>query len=107
MFTIGFRDALGPEAEANKLQLTDRDPYSFAAFSDNRVHIVCEGDTLFTLASRYFASFPNPGELWWIIADFQPDPIIDPTLKLPLGAELFIPSERTVSEQIFSESRRQ
>jgi hypothetical protein len=41
-----------------------------------------------------------------VIADFQADPIHDPTLSLALGRELAIPSVRTVVEEVFSESRR-
>jgi hypothetical protein len=44
--------------------------------------------------------------LWWVIADFQSDPIHDPTRKLKRGRVLIIPSERTLTEEIFSERRR-
>jgi hypothetical protein len=42
-----------------------------------------------------------------VIADFQPDPIHDPTLELEPGRVLVIASLRTVLEEIFSESRRE
>jgi hypothetical protein len=41
------------------------------------------------------------------IADFQPDPVHDPTLSLDLGRVLFIPSVRVVTEEVFAEARRQ
>ena len=93
--------------DAGRLALTEREQYRFRALPDTRQHVVQQGDTLFTLAGRYFAPIPRPAGLWWLIADFQPDPIIDPTLALELGRILFIPSVRVVTEEIFAESRRQ
>jgi hypothetical protein len=93
--------------EEGRLFLTEREPYRFRAFPDTRQHVVGEGDTLFSLAGRYFAPLPRPAGLWWIIADFQPDPIHDPTLALDLGRMMFVPSVRVVTEEIFSESRRE
>ncbi len=90
-----------------RLLLTDREPFRFRALPDNRQHIVREGDTLFSLAGRYFAPLPRPAGLWWVIADFQPDPIHDPTLALDIGRALLVPSVRTVGEELFSEKRRQ
>ena len=66
-----------------------------------------QGETLFSLAGRYFAALPRPAGLWWVIADFQPDPIHDPTLSLEVGQVLLVPSVRTVVEEVFSEKRRQ
>jgi hypothetical protein len=48
----------------------------------------------------------RPSGLWWIIADFQPDPIHDPTVRLTPGRTLYIPSLRTVQEEVFSDKRR-
>lgn len=93
--------------EAGRLFLTEREPFRYRALPDNRQHVVKEGETLFTLAGRYFASLPRPAGLWWVIADFQPDPIHDPTLALELGRLLVVPSLRTVVEEVFSEKRRQ
>ncbi len=100
IFCLGFHDGDGP------LQLSEREPYYFRELADNREHTVGEGDTLFSLAARYLAPIPRAAGLYWVIADFQPDPIGDPTLHLPLGSRIVIPSVRTVLESIFSESRR-
>jgi hypothetical protein len=89
-----------------RLLLTDREPFRFRALPDNRQHVVKEGDTLFSLAGRYFAALPRPAGLWWIVADFQPDPLHDPTISLEVGRVLVIPSLRTVTEEVFSEKRR-
>ncbi len=87
--------------------LTDRVPYRFRNFSDNRRHIIAAGDSLFTLAGRYYDGFTDrPSGLWWVIADFQPDPILDPTIVLDEGRVVFIPSERTVREEILNPKRK-
>lgn len=102
-FTEAFTDADGDRV------LTDPDPFRFKDFPDNRIHVVTEGDTLWSLAGRYFGGsrgFEVPEDLWWVIADFQPDPIHDPTLKLTPGRAMVIPSVRTVLEEVFSETRR-
>jgi hypothetical protein len=93
--------------DEERLVLTDREPFRFRPLPDNRQHVVKEGETLFSLAGRYFAALPRPAGLWWVIADFQPDPIHDPTLSLELGHVLLVPSVRTVVEEVFSEKRRQ
>lgn len=101
-----FTFSSGVLDDDERLFLTERDPFRFRALADNRQHVVKEGDTLFSLAGRYFASLPRPSGLWWIIADFQPDPIHDPTLALDIGRVVLVPSVRTVIEEVFSERRR-
>lgn len=88
------------------LALTDPEPFPYAPFSDNRQHVVVDGDTLWNLAARYFTPLPKANDLWWIIADFQPDPIVDPTLVLEAGRVIIIPSIQTVQEHVFDEQRR-
>lgn len=100
-FTAGIKDA------EERLYLTDREPYRFKDLKDNRFHLVRVGDTLHTLADRFFAGVvSNPALLFWVLCDFQPEPIIDPTLTLTPGRTLAIPSIRTLTEEIFSEARR-
>lgn len=99
-FTLGVRD------DAGRLFLTERAPYGFHEQPDNRVHVVVQGDTLWRLAGAFFAPLPRACGFWWAIADFQPDPIIDPTLELELGRKLFIPSLRVLTDVILGEQRR-
>lgn len=99
-FCQGLTDAEG------RLLLSDRVPFRFVERVDNRFHTVTEGDTLYNLASQYFSGFDRPAGLYWVIADYQPDPIIDPTVTLTPGCVLVIPSSRLVREEIFNEARR-
>ena len=100
MFCRGVND------ESGRWLLTEREPFRYRDLPDNRVHVIQEGDTLYNLAGRYFRPLPRACGFWWIIADFQPDPILDPTLKLEVGQTLWIPSVRTVTDEVFSEDRR-
>lgn len=88
--------------------LTEREPYRYVAFSDNRSHTVAQSDTLFALAGKYFAPLPRACGFWWAIADFQPpgQEIVDPTLALTVGSVLAIPSVRVLTDVILGESRR-
>lgn len=101
-FCKGIREAYAPDT----LLLTDRQPFGYQDFPDNREHVIADGDTLHNVAARYFAPIPRAAGLWWLVADFQPEPIHDPTIKLASGSTLVIPSARVVLEVIFSASRR-
>ncbi len=90
----------------NRRFLVDREPFLYRERPDNIVHVVNAGDTLWSLAGKYYRGIPRPNGLWWVIADFQPQPIRDPTLKIPEGTVLVIPSVRVLREEIFSEKRR-
>lgn len=95
------------QLDANgKLYLSDRTPFRYQDFTDNISHTVAEGETLWHLAARYFADLPRPAGLWWVIADFQPDPVFDPTIALAAGSVLVIPSMQTVLTRVFAEDRR-
>jgi len=97
---------LGVRGDSGRLQLTEREPYRYQSHADNRVHVAAEGDTLFTLAGRYFAPLPRACGFWWAIADYQIDPIIDPTITLTPGRRIHIPSLRVLTDVILGEERR-
>lgn len=101
ILTTGLTD------EDNKVFLADRVPFRFVELADNRKHTVKEGDSIFNIAGRYFAPLSRPAGFFWVVADFQPDPIIDPTLKLQNQRTLFVPSIRTMVELILNEDRRE
>ena len=93
--------------EEGRLYLTEREPYRYRDFPDNWVHTVVERDTLFTLAGKYFKPLPRACGYWWVIADFQPKVIHDPTIRLESGSKLYIVSLRVLNEIVLSEVRRQ
>ena len=99
-FTLGTRD------DAGRFFLTEREPYGFREHTDTRRHTVAQGDALWSLAGRYFAPLPRACGFWWVLADFQPDPIVDPTLELDVGRRLLVPSLRVLTDVILGEQRR-
>lgn len=88
-----------------RLFLSAREPYRYAELGDTIKHVVHEGHTLFNLAGFYYSRVERAAGLWWIIADFQPVPLLDPTVQLQPGQLLYVPSMRTVITEIFSELR--
>ena len=89
-----------------KQELTETEPFRYKPLPDNRIHRVVQGDTLWGLAAKYFKGLPEAALRWDVIADFQPEPIIDPTLRLTIGRELVIPSLNTVQTLVKSPKRR-
>lgn len=95
-----------PDPEG-RLFLEDREPFFYVDLPDNREHHCAGGETLAAVAAvEYFGFVRRPNGLWWVLADFQPEPIFDTTLVMEPGAVLVVPSERTVAERILSETRR-
>lgn len=92
--------SLGVTNDAGRAALTDREPFRFRALPDTREHVVVQGDTLWHLAGRYFAPLPRACGFWWVIADFNE--VVDPTLALEVGARLFIPSVRVLTDVILA-----
>lgn len=88
--------------------LGDRAPFFYRGLPDNLVHLVVEGDTLQSLAFRYYGALStrtsSAAQLWWVIADFQPEPIHDPTKSLTPGAYIVLPSLETVQTVILTRS---
>lgn len=99
-FCRAYTDASG------RMYLDDRAPYRYRAFADNVVYVVKEGETIFGIAGWHFQPHPRAAGLWWAIADFQPNPIHDPTISLVPGSVLVLPSRRTVLREMLSEVRR-
>jgi len=99
-FCHGFTDADGCAF------LDDRDPFRYRDLADNATHIVKQGETIWSIAGQHFAPHDRAAGLWWAIADFQPNPIHDPTIALVAGSVLILPSLRTVLHDALGEQRR-
>jgi hypothetical protein len=74
-----------------ELYIGSRDRLFYANMSNIEPHIVEDGDTLWSLAARYYGGEDGEANLWWVIADFQPEPILDPTIALQAGSTILIP----------------
>jgi hypothetical protein len=78
--------------DAGRVVVGEREPMSFRERADNRTHTVLPGDTLSALAGAHFAPLPRACGYWWAIAEYQPEPIVDPTVPLTAGRVLVVPS---------------
>lgn len=103
-YTIGLTNTAG------ETFLTDPVPVRYIESSDTIVHVVQEGERMENIAHRYYSVFETPtfpvAGLAWIIRDFQPVPIIDPTLKLKAGTKVYVPAPSFVQQRVFDERRR-
>lgn len=92
--------------EVSRRYFTERPVFSYRDLPENRLHVVTEGQRLWQLCQLYYPNIPRNGTLFWVVADFQPEPILDPTLDLKAGTLLVIPSEATVESLVFAGARR-
>jgi nucleoid-associated protein YgaU len=90
-------------AADGRLVMADRTPFRFSDREDNIIHQVTIGDTWWGLAERYYNDISERAcGLWWVICDYQPQPIVDPTRTVTPGSELVIPSPVTVQNEILN-----
>lgn len=106
-FCVGFTD---PTTGA--FTLNERVPFAYQQLGDTVQYIAQGGDTLWGLAARYYAALvprfvKRAEDLWWVIADFQPQPITDATIALQAGQILSIPSAMTVQNLVFNPALQQ
>lgn len=86
--------------DRGRVVLPEREPFSCEERADTRRHTVLPGDTLAVLAGRYFAPLPRACGYWWALCEFQPEPIVDPTLSLATGRVLHVPSVAALEEYL-------
>lgn len=97
-----YEFSIGKEDENGTMFLAEREPFRFdPKLKGTKRYTFKKGDSLYTIAYRSFQPIPNAEHLWWIICEFQPDPILDPTLAIDIGRVLFIPSVKVVQEKVF------
>lgn len=86
--------------------LLDREPIRYVNRGDNKRVQAKRGDTWYSLAAEHLVPIPNAEQLFWVICDFQPDPILDPTIAPTPGTIYYIPSPDFVTANYFSDARR-
>jgi len=86
-----YQMAIVEKRESGEMAIGARDRLYYADVDGIIPHVVEDGDTLHSLAAEYLGGETGESNLWWAIADFQPDPIIDPTIALAAGTTLLIP----------------
>jgi hypothetical protein len=91
--------------ETNELSLGPRDRFLYTDVEGIIPHVVSDGDNLWSLAAKYYGSEQeDETNYWWVIAEFQPKPIIDPTLRLEAGIIILIPPLSWIQEGLASNS---
>lgn len=91
--------------EAGRRFLGPRPRFTYRDLPDNIPHVMRDGERLWHLAQLYYRGMRRDGNLWWIIADFQPEPVLDVTVVIPAGVVAIVPSRRTVEELVFGADR--
>lgn len=111
-FCTGILDGRG------RLYFSSPEPFEYQDLPDNTVYVTVSTDTWESIADKRFASLApqleligmEPSHLAWAIRDFQPEPqpdaAFDPTLRIPQGTRLVLPSVATILERVFNENRR-
>ncbi|KKN87416.1 hypothetical protein LCGC14_0258710 [marine sediment metagenome] len=81
--------------------LSEYEPFRYVDRDDNIVHAATEGDSWFTLAQMYYWMISiRAAGLYWIGCDFQPVPVVDPTLAIQGGTTIILPSAAVVRSEI-------
>lgn len=96
----------GMTDENGCLFIADREPFRYVDLPDNIVHVARDGDTWASIAGYYYRGIDRSSGLWWAVADFQPVPVVDPTLKISAGTAIVVPSVNTIFNLILSEDAR-
>jgi hypothetical protein len=91
---------------AGRLLTEEREPFRFQRRDDNIFVQIGEGVTLQDLAEAlYWPITERACGLWWVLADYQDPPIVDPTLRLRPGAVVVAPSSVVVVTEILLQRR--
>jgi hypothetical protein len=107
MFPWGrYRYCLQTANEDGILRLDEREPFRYKDEPDNRNHRARSGDSWWGLAHMYLQGIPRPCGMWWLLCEFQPTPVIDPTIVIPVNKLIIVPSLRLVRTEVFSNERR-
>lgn len=103
--TSRYRFSTVERDPSGAVYLGPRPVFGYRDLPDNNIHVVTEGDSLFAIAADAYKGLDRPEQFYWVIADFQPEPIRDVTIPLESERQLYIPSLRTLESQILSANR--
>lgn len=85
------------------LMLPERLPHE--DLDGTTLHIVSEGERVYDLANLYYKRTARSAvDMWDVIAQFQPTPILDPSVPLKVGTEVYIPPDDYVEEVAYGPS---
>ncbi|MEN6368466.1 MAG: hypothetical protein ABFD77_02070 [Thermotogota bacterium] len=87
--------------------LDEREPFRYRDEPDNTFYTAKDGDTWWGLAWKFFSGFPNKALLYFLLCEFQPEPVVDPTIRIEAGRQIAIPSERIIRTKVYSKDNRQ
>lgn len=86
--------------------IDEREPFRYREELDNIPYRAKQGDTWWGLATFFFPGLPRPCGMWFLLCEFQPSPVIDPTIVIKEGTLIIAPSERLVRGEAFSRQQR-
>jgi hypothetical protein len=102
-----YRFCTGRLQPDGSMMLSDREPFRFQPFPDTVVHTAQLGDTWHNLAFEYYDGIAeDSSDLYFVICDFQPTPVVDPTIPPQPGDLIYIPSAEVLISRIFSNARK-
>jgi hypothetical protein len=98
-------------AQAYKIERTgvlyfsnpERIPYEER--DDTTLHTCSGGEFLWEVCIDFYKeAYPNPADLAEFVANFQPDPIVDLSVPMRAGQQLYMPSEDFIEEVAYGDS---
>ena len=93
-----YRQTFKVRDEVRKLSyiLLGKSRVFFDPEADNRIYKGQSGENLFAVAARHFRGYPRPASMFFVLAHYQPTPILDPTTDLG-GRDIHIPPAEKVA----------
>lgn len=85
------------EVRGIRYNLLRRERVSFDSNAENRLYQAQSGENSFAVAAKHFRRYARPASLFWLVCEYQPTPILDPTTDLG-GRTIYIPPDSKVTE---------